>query len=222
MDPLETRVLSLSGSSTEEVRMKSDSPVVVPKIDDIHDVVLLPESGGVEKFPVDRATGRYNLPPVSFPRDQPGGRKARACVDPSHDFGPALAIAPTRPEPAAQNGTCILINQHNVRIRNPWTTARLNNEPADEQNGGADPYDSPLPASDLNDQFEILIAGPIGKIYLVQKAQGAPPSIAELPNLGVEGDIWYHLRGGLVAGSVRCFQKDRVIPMVNVTSLTRG
>ncbi|HVV51350.1 MAG TPA: hypothetical protein VHO06_16895 [Polyangia bacterium] len=203
--------------------MKPDSPKTSkPLPDDIHDVVLVPEAGGVERFPVDRKTGRYDEPPENFTRDKPGGRKARAVLDPDPGiFGPAFAVAPTRPEPAAQNGTCVLINQHNVQIRNPWTTARLNNEPP-AGNELPDPYNAPLPPADKEDRFEILIAGPCGKVYLVHKEPGSAPSIAELENLGLEGEIWYQLRSGFIAGSIRCFQRDnRVIPMVNVTSLMR-
>jgi len=192
--------------------------------DDSHDVVIVPGSGIVQRFPIDRTKGVYKGV-EAYPRSEPGGRKARAVVNPSDEFGPAFAIAPTRPEPAAQNGTCVLVNQHNVRIRNQWTTARLNNEPdADPINPDLpdqDPFDQPLPEGDTSDAFEILIAGPKGKVYLVQKAAGSAPSINPIPNLGTEGEIWYQLRGGFIAGSVRCFQEGRVIPMVNVTSLSR-
>jgi len=191
------------------------------KIDDTHDVVIVPRRGGVQRFPVDREKGVYTEPPQDFPREQTGGRKARAVIKPSKEFGPAFAIAPTRPEPAAQNGTCVLINQHNVRIRNPWTAARLNNEP-DADKVSEDPFDQPLPARDERHELEVLLAGPAGKVYLVRKLAGAAPTITELANMGMEGEIWYQLRSGFIAGSVRCFQEGRVIPMVNVTSLEQG
>ncbi len=196
----------------------SSSNDQAPKLDDTHDVVIVPRRGGVQRFPVDRQKGVYSEPPQEFPRNQTGGRKARAVIKPSKKFGPAFAIAPTRPEPAAQNGTCVLINQHNVRIRNPWTTARLNNEPAAGK-VTEDPFDRPLPNRDERDAFEVLLAGPEGKVYLVRKLDGAAPTITELPNMGLEGEIWYQLRNGFIAGSVHCFQEGRVIPMVNVTSL---
>jgi hypothetical protein len=189
------------------------------KLDDTHDVVIVPRRGGVQRFRVDREKGVYTEPPQEFARSETGGRKARAVIKPSKEFGPALAIAPTRPEPAAQNGTCVLINQHNVRIRNPWTTARLNNEPASSQAAAPDPFQQPLPDRDQRDEFDVLLAGPAGKVYLVRKAAGAAPTITELGNVGVEGEIWYQLRSGFIAGSVHCFQEDKVIPMVNVTSL---
>jgi len=189
-----------------------------PKVDDIHDVVIVPKSGSVQRFEVNAETGVYEKPPQEFPRSETGGRKARAVIKPSKDFGPAFALAPTRPEPAAQNGTCVLINQHNVRIRNPWTTARLNNEPAADD-VPEDPFDQPLPDRDRRDEFEVLLAGPAGRVYLVRKAMGAAPTITELPNMGVEGEIWYQLRSGFIAGSVHCFQENKVIPMVNIPSL---
>jgi hypothetical protein len=190
--------------------------------DDLHDIVVAPIAGGVERIPVDRGgganRGRYDMPPEAFGLDKNGGRKAHAVANPDGPFGPAFAVAPTRPEPAAQNGTCFIINQHNVRIRNPWTTARLNNEP----NTAGDPFDRPLLARDKVDDFEILLAGPGGKIYCAEKKNGAL-SLGELTDLGYEGDIWYQLRGGVVAGSASCFQKQgRVLPLVNITSLTRG
>lgn len=191
------------------------------KLDDTHDVVIVPRRGGVQRFRVDREKGVYTEPPQEFARNETGGRKARAVIKPSKEFGPAFAIAPTRPEPAAQNGTCVLINQHNVRIRNPWTTARLNNEP-DAENVSEDPFDQPLPPRDERFEFEVLLAGPAGKVYLVRKLTGAAPTITELPNMGMEGEIWYQLRSGFIAGSVHCFQEGRVIPMVNVTSLEQG
>lgn len=189
------------------------------KLDDTHDVVIVPRRGGVQRFRVDREKGVYTEPPQEFARNETGGRKARAVIKPSKEFGPAFAIAPTRPEPAAQNGTCVLINQHNVRIRNPWTTARLNNEPASSEAAAPDPFQQPLPDRDRSDEFDVLLAGPAGKVYLVRKLAGAAPTITELPNVGAEGEIWYQLRSGFIAGSVHCFQEDKVIPMVNVTSL---
>ena len=191
------------------------------KLDDTHDVVIVPRRGGVQRFPIDREKGVYAEPPQEFPRNETGGRKARAVIKPSKEFGPAFAIAPTRPEPAAQNGTCVLINQHNVRIRNPWTSARLNNEPGAGEPTEQDPFNRALPERDKGDEFDVLLAGPAGKVYLVRKMTGAAPTIMELPNMGMEGEIWYQLRSGFIAGSVHCFQENKVIPMVNVTSLER-
>lgn len=189
--------------------------------DDLHDIVVAPKTGGVERIRVERLgaqRGRYLHAPKEFDLSKNGGRKALAVANPDEKFGPAFAAAPTRPEPAAQNGTCFIINQHNVRIRNPWTTARLNNEP----NAAPDPFDRPLPDEDRNDDFEVLLAGPGGKVYCAEKRDGKTPSIKELTDLGREGDIWHELRGGLVAGTVKCFQLEgRVLPLVNITSLTR-
>jgi hypothetical protein len=200
--------------------MKPDSSDVAAIPDDNHDVVIVPRRGGVQRFPVNRATGVYDKLPQEYPRGDIGGRKARAVIDPSRKFGPAFAVAPTRPEPAAQNGTCVLVNQHNVRVRNPWTTARLNNEPAAD-GAEKDPFNVALPSSDQSDAFEVLLAGPAGKVYLARKTAGAvAPTIEELPDVGVEGEIWYQLRSGFIAGSVHCFHEGKVIPMVNVTSLS--
>jgi hypothetical protein len=53
----------------------------------------------------------------------------------------------------------------------------------------------------------------------VRKTREGAPTITELANMGLEGEIWYQLRSGFIAGSVHCFQENKVIPMVNVTSL---
>lgn len=208
-----------SKGSTNAAEKPDSSADEARKLDDTHDVVIVPRNGSVHRFPVNRETGAYDQSPQEFPRNETGGRKARAVIKPSKDFGPAFAIAPTRPEPAAQNGTCVLINQHNVRIRNPWTMARLNNEPAAGKEAQQDPFQRALPARDKRDEFDVLLAGPAGRVYLVRKAAGVAPTITELTNIGVEGEIWYQLRSGFIAGSVHCFQEGKVIPMVNVTSL---
>jgi hypothetical protein len=197
--------------------MRPDS-VKLPPQDDMHDLIIVPQRGGVERLRVTKEGSYEGNAAKELPSTAVGGRKSRAVAQPGEQFGPAMAISPTRPEPAAQNGTCNIVNQHNVRIRNPWTAARLNNEPS----AAPDPYNGPLPKSDRQDAFDILIAGPMGKVYHVEKRADAAPTVSELHDLRYEGDIWYQLRNGFVAGSTRCFALDgKLIPMVNVLALTK-
>lgn len=190
-----------------------------PLRDDMHDIIIVPQRGGVERLKVSDVGSYVGHDAARLNRASTGGRKSRAIAQPGEEFGPAIALSPTRPEPAAQNGTCTVVNQHNIRIRNPWTTARLNNEPNPTLR---DPYNDALPASDLDDTFEILVAGPLGKVYHVKKTKDAAATVADLGDLRLEADIWYQLRNGFVAGSTRCFKlASRIIPMVNATALTK-
>jgi hypothetical protein len=210
--------------------------------DDKHDVIILPknvvkpEIAGqkqmvVQRFPIDRENGSYDGP-EDLRVQIPGGRKARALAAPDESYGPGLLVAPTRPEPAAQNGTCIIINQEHVRVRNAWTAARLNSEPqvvvsndpaavavaaAENQLIEPDIYLQPIPNRDRDEKFEMLIASGGGKIYYVRDGQAPEP----LENLGNEGEIWYQLRNGFVAGSVFCRQHGKVLPMVNVLAISK-
>jgi hypothetical protein len=269
---------------------------------DLHDIIVVPPAGGIQRIPIDRTTRKYDVGLEELCRkkgetfdlelEDDGGRKARVIAGPTQKFGPAFAIAPTRPEPSAQNGTCIIINQRNVAASNTWTAARLNNEPppppkADVPAGGAGAVDAKaradaeakakkdlatkvaaakkrvdaevasaeakvngdakadaakaeaeaaakaaqdkllnsgyrarLPGQFKEDAFEILLAGPMGRVYYVYKDKNAQPQVVEVQDLSRETEIWYQLRNGLVAGTAPYEgEGGRVMPLVNVTSL---
>jgi hypothetical protein len=190
--------------------------------DDEHDIIFFRKEGTGERFPIDPGLHEHGAA-KRFPIGDAGGRKARDLARPdagslpAHTHvGPAMAIAPTRPEPASQNGTCVIINQENVAIRNTWSTARLNNEP---NPAAVDPFDGPL--APLRSTFEIAVAWPDGEVQLLQKKRGFGQTLTSTPlALGREGELWYQLRNGLVAGRVVLFVGgSRVVPVVNVASL---
>jgi hypothetical protein len=202
--------------------MKLDGPARTRKDlrDDEHDIIVFRKVGGEQRFAFDPASKEHEAP-EPLPLSAPGGRKARDLGRPHTvrlaDSGPALAISPTRPEPAAQNGTCIIINQENVRIRNTWTTARLNNEP----NSTPDRFDKPLAGQ--AQAFEVLVAWPDGEVHLIRKqaGHGASPTVTPV-DASTEGELWYQLRNGLVAGRVPLFNsepRNQIVPVVNVASL---
>ncbi|HYQ01864.1 MAG TPA: hypothetical protein VER96_24495 [Polyangiaceae bacterium] len=213
-----------------------------PSKDDLHDIIILPKNAAdpataaaeqavkprVQRFRINREKGKYEEKPEDLAASIPGGRKARALGAPDERYGPGLVLAPTRPEPAAQNGTCIIVNQENLRIRNAWTAARLDNEPPAPKNEGVpaaagpetaepDEYKLRLTAVDTTVDFELLVASAEGKVFLV--SNNKPPR--ELADMGREGEIWYQLRNGFIVGSVFCRELDKVIPMVNVMSLIK-
>jgi hypothetical protein len=214
-----------------------DPPTEVNLRDDMHDVIILPKvrkSGEatspsrrpVFRFPIlrtndadtNRSAGEYD-PPQKLGPEESGGRKARSLAAPDEDFGPAFAVAPTRPEPAAQNGTCIIVNQEHIRVRNVWTAARLSAEPGEAASGPFEPdeYKAELPDLDREVGFELLVAANHGIVYHA-RGDGAPIPLADLGN---ESEIWYQLRNGFIAGSVYCRQLKRVLPMVNVAALKK-
>lgn len=204
----------------------------LPPKDDQHDVIILPKNAvaprvgvghaAVQRFKINRATGRY-LPPEELPAHVSGGRKARSLGAPGEGYGPGISLAPTRPEPAAQNGTCIIVNQQHLRICNAWTAARLDNEPPQRPTDASatvpdepDIYREKLPLRDQKSDFEMLVASGQGKVFLVKS--NAEPEPLDLTH---ESEIWYQLRNGFVAGSVYCEKIKGVLPMVNVLSLVK-
>jgi hypothetical protein len=126
--------------------------------------------------------------------------------------GPALATLPLHPDPTASAScTCYLLNPENVTYETSWTTE----EWSDQQ---VQPTDNPIVTADA---FELLVAGPAGKVYLISKAEGADPVARPVP-IEREPELWSTLRGGTVAGSVRIVSLNdtpRVIPVVNVQAL---
>jgi len=126
--------------------------------------------------------------------------------------GPALATLPLHPDPTASAScTCYLLNPENVTYETSWTTEEWSDQELQ-------PTDNPI---DTADHFEVLIATPAGKVYLISKEDGAEPSSRLVP-LAKEAELWSALRGGTVAGSVRLVSmhdSPRVVPVVNAQSL---
>jgi hypothetical protein len=127
--------------------------------------------------------------------------------------GPALATVPLHPDPTASAScACYLFNPENVTYETAWTTE----EWSDQQ----------LQATDreikTSDDFELLIAVPDGKVYLVSKKVGEKlPTSKEVP-VKDEPELWSALRGGTVAGSVMLLSMEgcpKVVPVVNVEAL---
>jgi hypothetical protein len=158
--------------------------------------------------------------------------------------GPAFSTLPLKPEPnSAAGGTgessqCYLINTQNLNFRNAWTAEEWNDTP-----GGIDL--PPAPSANHN-EVEALLAGPQGKVFrlvLTSLASWVPGTqariVTTLPNgaggiqreLGtVESvhlrphmEVWHQLRGGTAMGRVYFNDANgpRVVPLVNITTLTR-
>lgn len=130
--------------------------------------------------------------------------------------GPALATMPLHPDPTASAScTCYLINPENLSYETAWT--------AQEWSNPACQLDSERASGRDTDAFEVLLASPGGRVYLISKAEAnSAPSCTEVA-LEHEEELWSSLRGGLVAGSVRLAATapgPRVVPLVNVEALT--
>lgn len=132
--------------------------------------------------------------------------------------GPALAALPLHPDPTASAScTCYLINPENITYETSWTSEEWSDQEIQ-------PSDNPI----LNDDgFELLVASPAGKVYLLSKTGTALLSDqidlrVRTVDLVNEPELWSTLRNGTVAGSVRLVSMDgqpRVVPVVNVQSL---
>lgn len=158
--------------------------------------------------------------------------------------GPAFSTLPLKPEPnSAAGGTgessqCYLINTQNLNFRNAWTAEEWNDTP-----GGVDL--PPAPSANQN-EVEVLLAGPQGKVFrlvLTSIASWRPGTQArivatspngaggiqrelgsvESVNLRPHMEVWHQLRGGTAMGRVYFNDANgpRVVPLVNITTLTR-
>jgi len=154
--------------------------------------------------------------------------------------GPAFSTLPLKPEPnsaaggAGDSSQCYLINTQNLNFRNAWTAEEWNDTP-----GGVDL--PPAPSANHN-ELEALLAGPQGKVFrlvITSIADWKPDAQARImvttPNgerelgtvesvyLGPHMEVWHQLRGGTAMGRVYFNDTNgpRVIPLVNITTLTR-
>ena len=151
--------------------------------------------------------------------------ETQALVGPgaSSTRGPALATMPLHPDPAASSScTCYLINPENVTYETTWTAEEWSNPSWQPPFGdGAAPADTQRAAA--ADAFELLIASPGGRVYLVSKSGSADAVSCTEVAVEQEEELWSSLRGGTVAGSVRLAATapgPRVVPVVNVEALT--
>ncbi|HLV65705.1 MAG TPA: hypothetical protein VKY73_07820 [Polyangiaceae bacterium] len=144
--------------------------------------------------------------------------------------GPAFGTLPVKREPAATScAACYLVNAEALNFVNAWT--------AEEWNDFLHDVDLPAAAGADDEEFDILLAGPQGKVFYLRVLVGdetpwpadTPISIhrdgtelgsIECLDLRHEMEIWNQLRNGCVAGSALSHGKNKVIPLVNVTSLT--
>ena len=165
--------------------------------------------------PTERA--EYTTITEQLPSD-PGFRAiiGLACLEGAQTAaprGPALAALPLHPDPTASAScTCYLINPENVTYETAWTTEEWTDQEIQ-------PSDNPITTDDA---FELLVATPAGKVYLISKTQGTTPVSSKLVRIDLEAELWSTLRGGTVAGSVRLVSEapgPRVVPVVNVQAL---
>jgi hypothetical protein len=178
--------------------------------------------------------GQRKVVSLARPQDW-GSADARAT-----DRGPAFATLPVKPEPAATAfAVCYLLNTQNMNYRNAWTAEEWNDIP-----GGPD---LPPARSASANELEALIAGPRGKVFRLvlrnladwtggvtarlvvdaeAKASSAPPEdlgCVESVDLRPHVEVWQQLRTGTVMGRVLFDDANgrRVVPLVNITTLTR-
>jgi hypothetical protein len=193
-----------------------------------HDILLIPPLKPKDAESTDdgrptgmlrmaiQENGHYTASEVLDAKDE-GGRKVYSIARPAPQYGPGFAILPIRPDPGSQSDTCFLINTENLLLPNPWTAAdwdafdaaaRKSPAPAEAQQAANPEWKA------LEDDFRMLVAGPKGKVYLVDFAA---KTVAEVPGLNTQVSIWNQLREGLIVGST--LYQDKVVPLVNVTSI---
>jgi len=199
---------------------KDDNPSEHPRQSPHHDVLVITPRGEYHRFPVEKVgeeEGRYTRSPLQPGGDEPGTRKVLNMAQQGTaelPRGPAFSTLAVNPDPAASScAACYLVNTENLNYVNPWTAAALSD-------GG------PRVLEDerwTDESFELLIAGPRGKVYHLAKGLESAPTVREV-DLDGEVEVWAQLRNGLVAGSVEYRRPPgegpRVVPVVNVTSLT--
>jgi hypothetical protein len=126
--------------------------------------------------------------------------------------GPALATIPLHPDPTASAScTCYLLSPENLSYETAWTAEEWNDQQVERSDNEVD----------TRDEFEVLLASPAGKVYLVSwnATRSASLTFTQV-DLEKEPELWSTLRGGTVAGSVRLLlPTPRIVPVVNVRSL---
>ena len=181
---------------------------------DVHDLLVIPSNNQLYRL---KATSQENgyaptVPPVGY--QDTAYRKVMniAQLGPGDaPRGPAFAVLPNKPDPSTSQICCYLINSQNLRAANPWTAEPWNSEPGDDaSNAEAQLEANRFDGADL----DLLVAMADGRVLRVQEKH----PIAAL-DLKEEGEVYTQLRNGLVAGTVYCKGADKVLPIVNITSL---
>jgi len=184
---------------------------------EFHDILVIPKRGHrLQQVEVEKAKGANQGKYKAFatpPLDEAGHRKVLALAGVNSDRGAGFSTLPIKEEPASSFWTCFLINAENLNFRNAWTAAEWNDDPGGPTERGI--WGTP--------DFEVLVAGPRGSVYLVRKVGNAAPVVSPV-DLRFEGEIWTQLRSGLVAGRVKYYRYPdtpggKVVPLVNVTAL---
>jgi hypothetical protein len=192
-----------------------------------HDIYFASKERVIYKFPVD-PDGRYTREPETPAYSEGNMRHIHNVADPSltdekpGQRGPVLATLPLTQEPTAASVVlCYVINPNNLNYRNAYTSEEWFAPGAPEK-------DAPV----FSEEFELVVAGPKGRIYHLHVKNEAPTDggdserepdqeirCVRVPRetLITEMDVWGQLRNGTVVGRV-VFQ-NRVVPLVNVTSI---
>lgn len=224
-------------------------PKEVIEKDEIYRVPVVKVSGVVNQGDTegdDVATGSYVDQPELLDSYDYAQRRALSIARPQ-DWGnpnqsgivrgPAFGTIPVKREPAATaSGACYLIDAQNLTFRNSWTAEEWTSVSLDEKDN--------LPAARSTDDasFEVLLAGPRGKVFLLKVEIAGMPWVPDEPiaieittgengktrvgeicclDLRHEVEIWNQLRNGLVAGRVyrRAGGGKTFTPIVNITTL---
>lgn len=171
---------------------------------------------------------------LSIARPQDWGNPNQAGIP----RGPAFGTLPVKREPAATaSGACYLINAQNLTFLNSWTAEEWTSVSLDDE-------DDLVAARSTDDpRFEVLLAGPRGKVFFLKVEIEDMPWVPDQPvditiktgkkrkpikvgeicslDLRHEVEIWNQLRNGLVAGRVyrRAGGGQTFTPIVNITTL---
>ncbi len=180
-----------------------------------HDIYFVSTNDVLYKFPVDD-DGGYTAPPQAPSYSEANLRHIHNVANPGlteeepRPRGPVFATLPVTAEPtAASIWTCYVINPNNLIYRNAYTAEEWFASGASETAGPTIP-----------ENFDLIVAGPKGRIYLMQVGDdGEAATCRLLKNEEVrdEMDLWDQLRNGTVVGRVLFGKK--IVPMVNVTSV---
>lgn len=166
---------------------------------------------------------------AAIARPQDWGPSARRLVP----RGPAFGTLPVKREPAATScAACYLIDAQNFNFENAWIAEEWNDF-------GSEDREAAPSADDPN--FEVLIAGPRGKVFWLKvnlevdaqpgydlwpvgHKESIGPATSQLGSLESldlrhEMELWNQLRNGCVAGRVLLREPDTTLPLVNITTL---
>jgi len=197
----------------------------------------------VKAHPEGSKQGKYVDPPEIWGKEDLGQRKIIGIAHPEHvqadnlgERGPVFAALPIKAEPGASScAFCYLVDARNLVSPNPWTAEEWDAPRAEDLEAA--------PGANAT-EAEVLLAMPRG-IVLRLKASNlqALDGVTKATRVNVVGDgvqyeiepvelkrepeIWNQLRNGTIAGRAlyRALQgaaprQARVLPLVNVTSLT--